>query len=217
MLTAIILSGQLRQYQECFPSLRDNILKHNNCHIYMHTYIQTDKEDIHQAIKLYRPQKLLLENPVKDFRTADYNQWPLGFRKAFRHNLKDKTDDLYWQHRNLQTIFGEVPSNTYDCIVKARYDLKYYKPIKFAEYSMDNINIPDTKPGQFGGGLLDVFAFSCYDHMRYYCNMIDKINQYVEEEAIRCVPEVLLLHHLRNKPILRMDFPISLREIWMTL
>ncbi len=39
MKTAIILSGQLRNFEQCYPSLKAHILDHNECDIYLQTYI----------------------------------------------------------------------------------------------------------------------------------------------------------------------------------
>jgi hypothetical protein len=79
---------------------------------------------------------------------------------------------------------------------------------------MDNINIPSG--GNFLNGINDLFAFSSPANMKYYCSMIDKMNEYVTEDGIVCHPETLLKHHLKSKPLHRPEFPVYLRGVCMT-
>ena len=196
---ALILSGQLRNFEECFPSLEEHILNHNDCHIYMHTYLDTDPEELQRAIELYKPHKLLLERAEKDFEVCQ--------------TCGPEREPMHWMWRNVQAAFRLIPPN-YDCIVKARYDLSYTQPIIFADYDISVINIPEG--ANFLGGIGDLFAFSTPANMEYYCGMIDKIEQYVEEDGIECHPETLLKHHLKDQTLLRPIFPLYLRGICMT-
>jgi len=199
MRSAIILSGQLRNFDECYPSLKEHILDHNDCHIYMHTYLDTEPEKLQQAISLYQPQKLLLEQPEKDFSICE--------------QCGPDREPMYWMWRNVRVAFCLIPEY-YECIVKARYDLKYTQPIVFADHDMAAINIPSG--GNFLNGINDLFAFGSPTNMEYYCSMIDVIDQYVSEEGITCHPETLLRHHLRDKQVDRPVFPIILRDVIMT-
>jgi len=207
MKTAIVLSGQLRNFDECFPSFKANILDHNDCHIYMHTYIDTDMAQLQKAIALYQPQRLLLERQEQDFQVCPKCVHPTP-------PTRSKREAMYWMFRNVQVAFKTIPADRYDCIVKARYDLQYTKPIVFFDYDMNNINVPDGS--DFLGGLGDLFAFSCYAHMEYYFTMYEKIEQYVMVDGVNCHPETLLRYHLRDKPLFRPDFPLYLRDICMT-
>lgn len=199
---AILLSGHLRNFEECFQSFKENILDHNYCHIYMQIYA-SDLPKLSLAMQLYKPQRVLIEKPVQDF--VPSVAW------------KSATNPIsyYWQCKNLRTAFGLVPNN-YSCVVKARYDIKFRVPIKFLEFDMRQINIPAHRQNLFGPNTItDVFAFSSYKNMDYYTSIYNFIDNYIRQ-GISCVPESLLAHHLRNKSLCRPIFPIFLRNLCMT-
>ena len=200
MKTALILSGQLRNFQECFESLKEHVLGHNDCHIYMHTYVDSDPEELQRAIQLYNPHKLLLERPEKDFTICE--------------DCGSQREPFFWMWRNVQAAFKLIPQGIYDCVVKARYDLIYTEPIFFQEHDLDDINIPQG--ANLLGGIGDLFALSSLTKIKQNCSMIDKMNQYVETDGIACHPETLLKHHLKDGHLQRPIFPLYLRGVCMT-
>jgi len=201
---AIIISGYLRDFVKYFPSFKECILDHNNCHIYMQIYA-SELDRIQKAVQLYKPQRILVEEPIKDF--VFEGEW----------NTYTNREGYYWQCKNLKTAFGLVP-DYYPCVVRTRYDLKYTSPIKFLSFNLHHIHIPAHRIGLYGyqgNGITDVFAFSSYENMRYYTSLYDYINHYVKQ-GVECTPEVLLMHHLRDKSLVRPIFPIFLRDMCMT-
>lgn len=202
MAIAIIISGQLRDFSDCYPSLQDNILDHNDFHIYLHTYADTPPDKLALAMELYRPHRLLVEKPIKRFSLCDgcSNQTP-------------DRESMYWQYLNWKTVFQLVP-NEYEYVLKVRYDIKYEKPVIISQFDPNHINIP--MGGDFLGGLSDLVAFSSYSNMSHYCALVDHVNHYVNEQSINCHPETLLKHHLSEYKIARFDFPVYLRNVCMT-
>lgn len=203
MKIAIILSGQLRNFDECYASFKTNILDHNVCDIYLQTYIS---EDYGRAIQLYQPFKTILEQPDQDFTVAE-------LCKCSIHN--GANGSMYWMHKNNKSVFSIVKKNWYDCVVRTRYDVTYSAPIEFNKFDMDNINIPAG--GNWLGGINDLFVFSSYDNMSKYCNLIDYINEYVNN-GVMCHAETLLKYHLVSNSlnINRFEFELILRGHSMT-
>jgi len=199
MITAIILSGQLRTFQDNYQSLKNNILDHNDCHIYMQTYIDTELSLLQRAIELYNPHKFLIEKPIKDFNVCA--------------NCEPTREAMFWMLRNAQATYKLIPT-TYDCVVKARYDIEYETPIIFADYDMNNINIPSGS--DWLGGINDLFAFSSHQNIGHYCSLFNNLDNYVNNDHIACHPETLLRHHLKDKPVHRFNFPLYLRGFRMT-
>lgn len=202
MKSALILSGQIRNFEECFPSLKKHILDCNDVDIYMHAYI--DDQAVQKAIDLYKPKQVLLTDHTKFFSMCEQCL-----------NSQPQKETMYWMHHNIKRVFNIIPTEIrYDCVIKARYDISYTKTLTVAEYDMSCINIPAG--GDFLGGYGDLFAFSNYENMLYYCSIIDYINKYVTVDNINCHPETLLKKHLADKKITRFDMPIYLRNICMT-
>jgi hypothetical protein len=200
-MVAIIISGQLRNFEECYASLKSNILDHNPHHIYMHTYLESPA--LTTAIELFKPYKLLLEQPDQRFEVC---QECLG-------SIPDRAS-MYWQHQHWKTIFALVPPDRYKYVLKVRYDLKYAKPVVLADFDPAEFNIPEG--GDFLNGLSDLIAFSSYSNMAHYCQLIDYIAIYTKVARLPCHPETLLRYHLHDYPVKRWNFPLYLREVCMT-
>lgn len=190
MKTAILLSGKLRDFKNCYPSLRHHILDRNDCDLFLQAY--AEEPEIDDAICLYKPRCSIIEKEdlVSKSFVSSYSA------------CDGRMSSCPWQWRNWKAAFSLVPSQVYDCVVRCRYDLKFDSPLDFSKFDMNEMNIP--MGADWLGGICDVFAFSSYKNMMWYMTMTDLVDAYIPK--IGCHPETVLKHHLNNNP---MGFPIN--------
>lgn len=200
MKTALILSGHLRCFKDCYESLKRNVLDVTNCEVFMHLY---DSEDTEDAIELYKPTKYIVVDPLQ---SASYLIDPVC--RIYKASETD-VDGVFSMWNNINKSFGLVNSD-YDCVIKGRYDIKFSGPLKLDSLNMNAINIPEG--GDWRGGMFDMFAVSSYENMKYYCSLIDCLNRYTRDERILFHPEILLRHHMRDCITHRFPFPVYLRK-----
>jgi len=198
MKVAVILSGELRCFEDCYPSLVSNILDYNDCDVFLHMYSDDDTE---RAKELYEPRSTIVENK-KDV-TVDID--PIC---RVNKPSEIEPEGIFYQWRNINKAFGIVP-NTYDCVLKTRYDVKYTNPIKLDMFNMNSLNVPIG--GDWRGGLFDMMAFGSYDVMKKYCSLIDNINSFVKK-GIPCHSELLNSYNMRETNIERFDYTVLLRR-----
>jgi hypothetical protein len=196
MKIAICISGQLRHWEEGYASLKENILDHNDCMVFMQTY---DTEEARIMIDTIGPDITLIEPNIADFTISD----SVKENKAPETNL----ENMYWMYRNIKRCDQLLtPETHFDAVLRTRFDLKYPNPIDLLKFDTSKIWIPSG--GDWGGGLFDMVAFSSPENMRYYSSLIDHIEEYNKEGTI-AHPETMLRRHLRDKEVGRFDFPIN--------
>lgn len=200
MKTALLLSGHLRCFRDCYESLKRNILDVTNCDIFMHLYASDDAED---ALHLYKPKKYIISDPSE---SVSYSVDPVC--RMYKAPETD-VDGVFSMWNNINKAFSLVDPY-YDCVIKGRYDIKFSAPLKLNLLNMNDINIPEG--GDWRGGMFDMLALSSYENMRYYCSMIDCLNRYTRDERILFHPEIVLRHHLRDCSTYRFPFPVYLRK-----
>ena len=197
MKIAVCVSGQLRHWKEGLASLKENILDHNDCRLYVQTY---DTPEAHEMVDEVIPYTALLEPQIQDFTIPEV----VEKSKAPETNL----ENMYWMFRNIQRVDCLLtPETHYDAVLRTRFDLKYPCPIDLSkEFDLNKIWIP--RLGDWGGGLFDMVAYSSPESMRYYSNLYDHIEEYVNE-GVCAHPETLLRRHLRDKEVGRFDYQIN--------
>ena len=200
MKIAICISGESRFYNEGYLSLKKNILNHNDCDIYLQTY---EGAYINDVINLYKPVNSIIDKPIKDFHITSFSQL----------NCYPETniENMFWMFRNIKRSI-ELVGSGYDLIIRTRSDLIYQKPLILGRLDPQVVYIP--KGGDWRGGIFDMFAISTADNMRYYANVFDRLNSYIES-GVMAHPETLLNHHLLHGghdflKIMRFDFTIDL-------
>lgn len=196
MKTAIIISGDVRTFRDCYPSLRSCILTHNDCDLFLHMYRDENTEEV---LNTYAPKKFILENK------SDV---------SFTVPSVCKTQDaqafgVMCQWRNIEIAFGLIDTK-YDCVLKTRYDLKYTNPLMLSKFDMHLLNIP--LGGDFCGGLFDMVAFGSQEVMSHYCSMFKKIGDYCAN-GIPCHSETLNRTHNQSAvSVQRFDYTVLLRK-----
>lgn len=195
MKVAVVLSGELRTFDECYPSMREHILDRNDCDIFMQV-MESDR--VGDAVGMYKPKAFCVES-------SDVVEKEISKVRFEQRNTP-------WMWRNIARGFSLVPHGQYDCVIRARYDLKYVQSLDLSGYSMLNYNIP--MGGDCEGGVFDMFAFSSYDNMAWYCGLHHSLDEYIGKMGCRAHPETLLRFHLskKNTPMDRIGFGIVVKR-----
>ena len=195
MKTAILLSGYARDYKNCLESLKSNILNYNNCDIFLQTY---EEQNIDEKKYIIEKNKDIILNIDE-----------ICFKNKFP---EVDVKNLFYQWRNVKQSFILI-DDTYDCVLRSRFDIKFTSPLYLNSFDMNFINIPNK--GDWNNGLFDMLAFSSHKNMKIYCELIDKINNYVNL-GVKCHSETLNKYNIstNNIEINRFDYTIILRKVF---
>lgn len=197
---AMIMSGDLRCFKECYEFTRKNIIEVTNCDIYMHTYKCPEAID---AILLYNPKAIIINE-----KSEKYNKKIKEICKIHKDPVTH-VDNVMNMWKNIKLSFDLIEEE-YDLIIKSRYDLIINEKINLNNIKSEFINIPIGY--DFRDGLNDLFAIGNLSNMKYYCNMIKKIEKYNEKEKILFHPETLLKHHLKIKNVNRFKLSLFIKR-----
>jgi hypothetical protein len=199
MKIALMMGGDLRTFMDCFPSLESNILKYNQCDVYLHLY---DEPMTQTAIDMLSPVKYVIED-----------------KKSIRHDIqeccfKNKAPEVdcvgvFFMWRTIKVAYNLLQDKNYDMVIKTRYDVKYTNPLMVNNFDPSKLNVPNG--GDWRGGLFDMFAMSSQKIMSRYCSLYDKLNTYVSS-GLPFHSEILNLHNNKNENINRFDYTILLRR-----
>lgn len=130
MKTAICISGKVDFFSTSFESLRRNILDHNDCDIFIHTYASPIAE---RAVREMRPKSYVLEEVTQDFEIP-----------TFLFNAKypeTKIENLFWMWRNISKCMSLV-TDPYDAVIRTRFDIIYPEPLKLIGADFRSFWIP---------------------------------------------------------------------------
>lgn len=200
MKTAVILSGDARTFRACYPSLKSNILDQNDCDIFLHLYNDADKDDV---LNTYKPVAYMSED--KEAVTVEIDP-------VCNSNKPPEVTpiSIFCQWRNIKKAFSLV-DESYDCVLKARYDIKYTNPLDLSRFDMKQVHVPSG--GDWRGGIFDMVAFSSHANMEKYCSLFEHINRYVKG-GVPCHSEILNRHNLQvcGCTVSRFEYTVLLRR-----
>lgn len=191
MKVAVLLSGHIREGRDCYQSLFSNIISQFDTDVFIDTYENQD-------VELWNPKRFQIEPENVSLPTWVHRA------KSFDHIPNPLSIAYMW--RKIKRSFDLI-DDSYDAVLKTRFDCKYTRPIEIS--NLDKFNIPVK--GDWVGGIHDMLCFSSMENMRHYCSLYDCMEQYINE-GWPLHSELLLKRHLMGKEINRWDYPILLRK-----
>lgn len=181
MRVALCLSGHLRSYNKAFSSLQTAILETYRPDVFLaswNTYgydgIRGDSSVINSRVQLdelqdlYNPKALSIES-VKTWEAEKYrSNICLGNR-----NPQIILGMFYsiWKANELKKNHEKKHGFTYDCVIRARPDLRFDNVLEIAEG--DGIYVPGF--GSYNG-IADQFGYGSSEYMDRYSNTINNID-----------------------------------------
>ena len=224
MKTAVLLSGLIRCFGKCYPSLLESIIKPLNADVFISSWDFSDPEQpndvtIKETISLCDPKIYLFEKWDQE-KKLQFDRKKYEVRKYKHCHKIMNTMAMFYKMKSandLKMIYEQKNDFKYDVVIRARTDMVFGDSFKQEEVielvskthgeEFDNIiAIPD------GHGWPDTFALGSSENMDYYNSVYGNIDRYWEEEDCLFGGEFLLRHHLvKCKKIVSFDFSMKLR------
>ena len=196
MKVCLLLSGQMRNADEVFPSFKSNLLDRYDTDVFISTW---NSHNVHQSINLFNPISVDIENYEAGFQSklnelVSHNEHKLETNA----NLVSMISMWYKTLRanQLRKKYENLMGFKYDLIIKTRPDIILEEPIELIQ--SDNLIIPFG--WDWSEGINDLMAWGNQTNMETYCelfymftslaNSMDKIN-----------PETMLREYLKIKNI----------------
>ena len=196
MKVCLLLSGQMRNADEVFPSFKSNLLDRYDTDVFISTW---NSHNVHQSINLFNPISVDIENYEAGFQSkwnqlVSHNEYKLETNA----NLVSMISMWYKTLRanQLRKKYEGLMGFKYDLIIKTRPDIILEEPIDLIQ--SDNLVIPFG--WDWSEGINDLMAWGNQSNMETYCelfysfgslaNSMDKIN-----------PETMLKEYLKIKNI----------------
>ena len=196
MKVCLLLSGQMRNADEVFPSFKSNLLDRYDTDVFISTW---NSHNVHQSINLFNPISVDIENYEAGFQSK-WNQLVSHNESKLETNANLVSMISMWyktlRANQLRKKYESTMGFKYDLIIKTRPDIIIEEPIDLIQ--SDNLVIPFG--WDWSEGINDLMAWGNQSNMETYCelfysfgslaNSMDKIN-----------PETMLKEYLKIKNI----------------
>jgi hypothetical protein len=196
MKVCLLLSGNMRNATETFPSFKSNLLDRYDTDVFISTW---NSHNVYESINQFNPIAVDIENYEAGFESkwkqlVSHNEYKLETNA----NLVSMISMWYKTLRanQLRKKYENLIGVKYDLILKTRPDIILEEPIDLIQ--SDNLAIPFG--WDWSEGINDLMAWGNQSNMETYCelfysfvslsNSMDKIN-----------PETMLKEYLKIKNI----------------
>lgn len=222
MKTALIITGQIRNARETYPSLKKHILDSLNPDVYISTWLPEtashvvrydDQEGkilaepvenelgVQEILDMFTPQNVCFENTETEFYQGAHERL-LGFGR-FPETL---AENVFLQQYKIRSGWRLIPDpKQYDFIIRSRFDLGFEEFPDLSGLDPSKIYIP--KGWDWRGGINDLLAWGGPDQMEIYCNLFSNFFEYCSEGCV-IHPEVMITHHFNKKGIVPERIPL---------
>ena len=161
---AIIFSGNLRTYKECFPTFKKNILDilipKYNVDIYCHFWDNEEKQQIEEAIKLYNPKKYVIDKQI-NYILPDFCDG------LYFHKIHDKNFPYNKIQGHVNQKYGIFKGNL---LSKEINNYKFKFRIRYDNYFTTKLNIYDINE------IKSKEIYVGYGHTKYLNNYQTNVN-----------------------------------------
>lgn len=214
MKIALCISGFMRGFNSNFISLKQYLIDINpEIHIFINTWNYIDFDNFqgineNEIKNLYNPKKIVIEKPFQ----LPTHQLMIDKNPEKLRNINNVLSMFYKINKcnELKCEYEKENNFKYDCVIRFRSDINLTSRIIIDKSKLNNINIPMY--GDFAG-LNDQLAFSNSDNMNIYCNLYNRIVEYLTiENTYLCMkPELFLKFHIEhnnlklNRPLINYD------------
>jgi hypothetical protein len=196
MKVCLLLSGNMRNATETFPSFKSNLLDRYDTDVFISTW---NSHNVHQSINLFNPISVDIENYEAGFQSK-WNELVSHNEHKLETNANLVSMISMWyktlRANQLRKKYENLIGVKYDFILKTRPDIILEEPIELIQ--SDNLAIPFG--WDWSEGINDLMAWGNQSNMETYCelfysfvglsNSMDRIN-----------PETMLKEYLKIKNI----------------
>lgn len=212
MKTAVLISGQIRNAKECYPSLYEKIIKpygadvfidtwlpHNNTLDHRNQFIPNDMT-VDELLLEYRPKLSTFEDFDHSKLIKALEKVNIENRQAFDGSWAHETivpNIFYmyykvWRCFDLMKNYESLNDIKYDCVIRMRFDLSFDEFPLFQELTPNTVYVPSGSDHR--GGLNDLMAIGDNASMEKYCLLFPSLFNYANS-GMGFHPESVLRHH----------------------
>ena len=221
MKSCILLSGQIRDAEKWFPSIKKNLIDVYDADVFISTWIPDlsieTNTSIEKLVELYKPIGLEIEN----FEETKYDLTRIIESVNFIYPPETKPLNVLSMYykimkaNNLKKLHEINYNFNYDVVIRSRMDLHFVHECSYLIPNEETILIP--KGWDWRNGLNDLFAIGGTDAMNYYSDLFLNFEKIISETGW-LHPESLLKHHLQkqNYNIYRPEIKITFdgKSLW---
>lgn len=220
MKVAICISGQPRNVQEGFTHIEPNLLEHNDCDVFIHTWFDSEQVGksyinagghiasvpvaanvIEEIERLYNPLFMWVAQQI-DFDERNYAERAYPAISPFA-SLSQKYSAM--KVHELRKGYSSETGTEYDAVIRLRFDYALRSPIVVDKFDLSVVNVPHRCPHP--GGIDDTFAIGNEVNMNVYGELFNHIQDLYDSGVPFC-DEILLGQHLAKNNI-----PVKLHNI----
>lgn len=234
MRIALCLSGQMRTYKKCYPSLKEFILEPLKPDIFIHTWsdsgittkikkgaeFKTEEVTREELNKLYSPKSMIIENFKKEYTEKLKGvEVPEILKEKEPRNYKGTLPMFYKMQvcNELKSKWEKEKGFTYDLVIRLRPDLEFLEEIPKKVLNQPekvwHNNSEDGNPSAFWQ-ISDKFFLSNSRNMDSCCSVFENLKEYWKnplgegrKRGQHRVGERLMAYHLkRNKELKLREF-----------
>lgn len=187
MKIALVLSGQLRAFQQGYNFIKKNLLDHYDVDVFFHTW---SKNWNNKVLELYNPKEALVED---DTVFGKFN----GYKIASDNHPARNTIMMYRSIRYADMLRQKSDIN-YDWIVRTRFDFGLNKKINFEQLNTNKMYFCDTRKNENATTVHDQFAITTPSDMNVYSNVYENIDTYHSEGCVVNGEDLLIWHLNKN-------------------
>lgn len=230
MKTAVLISGQIRNARECYPSLYEKIIRPYDADVFIDTWVPNSNTLDHrnqyipndmtsdEVLREYRPKLATFEDFDNSRLTDALKKMNIESREAFDGSWAHETivPNIFfmyykvWRCFDLMRNYESLNGMKYDCVIRMRFDLDFDEFPYFQELSKDTVYVPAGSDHR--GGLNDLMALGDPSSMERYCLLFPSLFNYANS-GMGFHPESILRHHmnLSKLDVQRFDLKYKLR------
>lgn len=215
MKTCLLLSGQIRDAEKWFPSIKKNLIDVYDADVFISTWsndpIRDNETSVLRLIELYNPVNIEIEN----FNEVSNEKLKMLMDKSFRTPPETKPLNVFSMYykimkaNELKNKFELENNISYDVVIRCRMDLNFIEQCPIFETFNDVIYIPAG--WDYYRGCNDLFAIGNKKTMDYYSSVFNNLEKIIDERHL-VHPESILKFHL-----MKADFEIRRPEIQILL
>lgn len=188
MKLALVLSGQLRAFEEGFKYIKNNLLDHNDVDVYFHTWSKNWNKIV---LNLYKPKDIIIEDDSIFNYFSDY--------KIVSQNHPARNTILMYRSIKYADILRKNSNINYDWVIRTRFDFALNSKIQFNTLDKTKMYFCDTRSNDEATEVHDQFAITTPDEMNIYSTVYDNIDQYHSEGCLVNGENLLIYHLQKNK------------------
>ena len=234
MKTAVCISGQPRFFDIGQHFIYNNIIKPNDCDVFLHAWYDKNKpgspyscaswnegmsdvsgeETDRILLEMYQPKLYTFEPEYKSFPTPrDIEEYETKNTTDATANIIFSMFDSICKSIKLKEKYEKENDFTYDCVVRLRYDCAVIDSIDFSGISKhqdfaNSIYYCDVIRNP--NVMCDYFNFGSSKNMDKYAEIFDNLDSYWnEDKALLCGEEMLTYHIRQHHKFNTIGLPIS--------